>query len=107
MKLRSAAALAVVALAPLVGCKESGPADAPKAETAAAVKPASAPANGAASAPAAAKPADVPAPSAEDIPAPPDVAAPPADAEKTASGLASKVLAAGTGDYKPQPQDMV
>ncbi len=31
------------------------------------------------------------------IPAPPDVAAPPADAVKTASGLASKVLQPGTG----------
>jgi peptidylprolyl isomerase len=41
------------------------------------------------------------------IPAPPDVAAPPADAEKTASGLATKVLAKGTGDKKPQPQDKV
>jgi FKBP-type peptidyl-prolyl cis-trans isomerase len=41
------------------------------------------------------------------IPAPPDVAAAPADAEKTASGLATKVLAKGTGDKKPQPQDKV
>lgn len=31
------------------------------------------------------------------IPAPPDVAKPPADAEVTASGLASKVLKAGNG----------
>ena len=35
------------------------------------------------------------------IPAPPDVAAPPADAQKTASGLASKVLAPGTGTCTP------
>ena len=41
------------------------------------------------------------------IPAPPDVAAPPADAEKTASGLASKVLQAGTGDRHPKPEDTV
>jgi len=41
------------------------------------------------------------------IPAPSDVAAPPADAEKTASGLATKVLAKGTGDKKPEPQDKV
>jgi peptidylprolyl isomerase len=40
-------------------------------------------------------------------PAPPDVAAPPADAAKTASGLASKVLAKGTGDKMPGPRDMV
>jgi peptidylprolyl isomerase len=40
-------------------------------------------------------------------PPPPDVAAAPADAEKTASGLASKVLQKGTGDKKPSSQDMV
>lgn len=39
--------------------------------------------------------------------APADVAAPPADAEKTASGLASKVLSAGTGDQKPGPTSVV
>ena len=41
------------------------------------------------------------------LPAPPDVAAPPADAAKTSSGLASKVLQAGTGDKRPGAQDMV
>lgn len=41
------------------------------------------------------------------IPAPEDVAAAPADAEKTASGLASKVLTAGSGEQKPEPQDKV
>lgn len=41
------------------------------------------------------------------IPAPPDVAAPPADAERTSSGLASKVLRPGTGTEKPQVQDKV
>ena len=35
------------------------------------------------------------------IPAPPDVAKPPADAQKTASGLYSKVLAQGKGGDKP------
>src|SRR5262245_12600372 len=40
------------------------------------------------------------------IPAPADVAAAPADAEKTASGLASKVLQKGTGDKRPTTQDM-
>jgi FKBP-type peptidyl-prolyl cis-trans isomerase len=35
------------------------------------------------------------------VTAPPDVAAPPADAQKTASGLASKVLKAGTGKVHP------
>jgi peptidylprolyl isomerase len=40
-------------------------------------------------------------------PAPADVAAPPADAEKTASGLATKVLQKGKGDKKPTTQEMV
>jgi peptidylprolyl isomerase len=44
----------------------------------------------------------VPAP-----PAPADVAAPPADAQVTASGLASKVLKAGTGTVHPVPTDRV
>jgi FKBP-type peptidyl-prolyl cis-trans isomerase len=42
-----------------------------------------------------------------EIPAPPDVAGPPADAEKTASGLTSKVLSKGTGDKKPAETDLV
>lgn len=42
-----------------------------------------------------------------EIPAPPDVAAPPADAQVTASGLASKVLTPGTGDVHPGPEDKV
>jgi len=40
------------------------------------------------------------------IPPPPDVAAPPADAAKTASGLATKVLTPGTGKDHPAPADM-
>jgi FKBP-type peptidyl-prolyl cis-trans isomerase len=40
-------------------------------------------------------------------PTPPDVAAAPADAEKTASGLASKVLSKGTGDKHPAASDTV
>ena len=39
--------------------------------------------------------------SANDVPAPPDVAAPPEDATCTDSGLASKVLNAGTGTEHP------
>jgi len=39
--------------------------------------------------------------------APADVAAPPADAQVTASGLASKVLKAGTGTDHPVPTDRV
>jgi FKBP-type peptidyl-prolyl cis-trans isomerase len=40
-------------------------------------------------------------------PAPPDVAAAPADAIKTPSGLATKVLTPGTGKDHPQPSDKV
>jgi FKBP-type peptidyl-prolyl cis-trans isomerase len=38
---------------------------------------------------------------------PSDVAAPPADAQKTSSGLSSKVLQAGKGDKKPAAADSV
>src|SRR5258705_226211 len=41
------------------------------------------------------------------IPAPSDVAAPPADATKTASGLATKVLKAGAGKEHPGKDDQV
>jgi peptidylprolyl isomerase len=41
------------------------------------------------------------------IPAPPDVAAPPANAAKTASGLASRVIKAGTGKTHPGKSDLV
>ena len=43
----------------------------------------------------------------EPIPAPSDVAAPPADAQKTASGLAYKVLKQGAGGPKPVAADKV
>ena len=51
-------------------------------------------------------PAPAPAPAPEptapaDLPAPADVAAPPATAQKTASGLASRVITAGTGTVHP------
>jgi FKBP-type peptidyl-prolyl cis-trans isomerase len=39
--------------------------------------------------------------------APPDVKAPPADAIKSPSGLASKVITAGTGKVHPSPADYV
>jgi peptidylprolyl isomerase len=42
-----------------------------------------------------------------DIPAPPDVAAPPADAVKTPSGLASKVLQPGNTNIRPNAQSTV
>jgi peptidylprolyl isomerase len=41
------------------------------------------------------------------MPAPPDVAAPPADAVKTASGLATKLITPGTGAKKPAATDQV
>lgn len=41
------------------------------------------------------------------IPAPPDVKAPPADASRTDSGLAFKVLAPGTGEARPGAEDFV
>ena len=49
---------------------------------------------------------DTPAAGA-DIAAPPDVEAPPADAARTASGLASKVLKAGIGSTHPKPNSRV
>ena len=45
--------------------------------------------------------------SAQSLPAPDDVAAAPADAETTASGLAHKVVQAGTGDQHPGPRSNV
>jgi peptidylprolyl isomerase len=41
------------------------------------------------------------------IPAPPDVAAPPADAARTPTGLASKVLTQGRGTRHPRPNSQV
>ena len=46
-------------------------------------------------------------PAFESIPAPSDVAKPPADAATTASGLAHKVLQAGTGSARPTSEDFV
>ena len=51
--------------------------------------------------------ATVAAQSPKPIPAPPDVKAPPADAAKTASGLASKVIKAGTSKEHPAKTDRV
>jgi FKBP-type peptidyl-prolyl cis-trans isomerase len=59
------------------------------------------------SAPSAAKSAENEGVLLKTIPAPPDVAAPPEDAQKTASGLASKVLTPGTGADHPRKQDGV
>ena len=57
--------------------------------------------------PAPAKPAPPSPPEPAQIPAPADVAAAPADAQKTASGLASKVLQKGAGTEKPNAWDKV
>src|SRR5215510_8187188 len=46
-------------------------------------------------------------PQAKSIPAPPDVAAPPKDAQKTASGLASKVIVPGKGKDHPTSTSQV
>ena len=46
-------------------------------------------------------------PRVEPVPAPPDVAAPPADATKSASGVAWKVLAPGKGSAHAGPKDAV
>jgi len=48
-----------------------------------------------------------PAAGASTIPAPPDVAAPPADALKTPSGLASKVLQIGMSNVRPSLRSLV
>lgn len=41
------------------------------------------------------------------IPAPPDVASPPADAARTPSGLATRMIKAGTGAAHPAKEDLV
>ena len=46
-------------------------------------------------------------PASRDFSPPPDLAAPPADAEKSASGVASRVLRAGTSTEKPTATDVV
>ncbi len=48
-----------------------------------------------------------PAPSVTQVPPPADVAAPPADAIRTSSGLASKILQPGTGTRHPRPNSSV
>jgi peptidylprolyl isomerase len=49
----------------------------------------------------------LPAPEKSDFQAPEDVAAPPEDAEKTESGLASKLLKPGTGKVHPEATNEV
>src|SRR5262245_52408805 len=52
-------------------------------------------------------PSAAPASDPKAIPAPADVAAPPADAKKTASGLATKILTPGKGTQHPKDDDKV
>jgi len=85
--------LTLIALTSLTGCKKA--------------------ADGAGTTPVAAE-APVEAPAARTEPATPaepevpsDVAAPPADAKETSSGLVYKVINAGTGDEHPQPKAKV
>jgi peptidylprolyl isomerase len=47
------------------------------------------------------------APRSGDLPAPPDVAAPPADAQTSSSGLAWKILSPGHGTRHPRPNGRV
>ena len=94
------ALLGAVLLAP--GC-ESGEVDKAASKPSAEVKPAAAPPKPAA---VTSKTAAAP-PAAPQLPAPADVAAPPANAVRTASGLASVVLQPGTGTEKPAAQDSV
>jgi peptidylprolyl isomerase len=88
-------------LAGALACDRSGETKAPPKET-----PPSA-ANVPATPPTPPPPPAPPPPSPDDIPAPPDVQAPPADAAKTPSGLASKVLTPGNGKEKPTAADSV
>ena len=53
------------------------------------------------------KPQSAESSSTPSIPAPPDVAAPPADATRTPTGLASKVVSPGTGTRHPRPNSQV
>ncbi len=113
--------ITVIALLALVGCAQkstetaktpaadkSAKADAPKVTAPAPGKVAPAP-KAAPKAPTAKAPTSMPMmpPKPAPLPAPSDVAAAPADAQKTASGLASKVIKKGTGTAKPGPTDKV
>jgi len=96
-----------IACASLLGCNktppEAGPSDQKQSSAAAAAStPAPEP-------PKSAEPPAEPPPAAQPnaIPAPADVAAAPADAKTTASGLKVKVLKAGTGKDHPKDGDRV
>lgn len=94
----------------LLAACESSPAPsstAPSARPEPAPPPAATSARAAPTATQTAAPARPEPPKQAVIPAPPDVAAPPADAKKTPSGLASKVIAPGKGKQRPKVDDLV
>lgn len=99
MRLISSSVLALV-ITVSAGCKKDAPA-APAAEAPGAATPTKTPTK------AEVPPVAAPERNPTDLPAPADVAAAPADAIKTASGLASKVLQAGTGTAHPSAKDTV
>lgn len=94
-------ALAVCLLALVVSCKNKRT----NGDTEATAEPSPAPAAAQNPSPEADRPAKPSEP--EQLPPPKDVAAPPANAEKSPSGLAWVVLKAGDGQDKPQPEDRV
>ncbi len=95
-------ALAAAAISAVTACespkKDATPVTPDTAAAAASTPPAASGGSIAAAAPSA---------DAKDLPAPADVAAAPADAAKTPTGLASKVIAPGTGKVHPGPHDKV
>jgi len=96
---------AAISLASFIALLSSPAARAAAAPQPATDKPATAPA--AAPAPAVATAPAASAASPATIPAPADVATPPKDAEKTASGIVSKVIKPGTGKDHPTANDTV
>jgi FKBP-type peptidyl-prolyl cis-trans isomerase len=103
---KSALLLPLLAL-PLLACEPSpSPSPSPSSSAAATAQPVKATPSAAPSTHTETAPRTAPA-APGDLPAPADVAAPPADAQKTASGLASKVLTPGTGKDHPGLDDRV
>jgi len=92
------AATAIALSLGLLACQANAPKPTPKEDT----KPAAAD-----TAAATQKGAAEPMPQPPGLPAPSDVAKAPADAQTTATGLASKVLTPGTGAEKPRAFDKV